>query len=153
MTVVSGQRIPEKLPRLTLASDLGQDIDGGWWLRTTEVSRELAAMVTVLEERLGGIVDIKVNWSAGGPPNLTFYGGECKQPPVMAVCGRHARANLLIVSSRTAAALAVMVLRRAASLPVDRVHLDTDAFRVADAVVGAARTQRASLRTLGKSTA
>ena len=74
MTVVSGQRIPEKLPRLTLASDLGQDIDGGWWLRTTEVSRELAAMVTVLEERLGGIVDIKVNWSAGGPPNLTFMG-------------------------------------------------------------------------------
>lgn len=144
-----GQRIPEKLPRLTLAPDLGQDIDGGWWLRTTQVSRELSAMVTVLEERLGGIIDIKVNWSVDGPPNLTFYGGECKQPPVMAVCGNLARANLLIVSSRTAAALAVMVLRQAACLPVDRVHLDTDAFKIAEAVVRAARTQRASLRTLG----
>jgi len=98
-------------------------------------------MVAVLEERLGGVVDIRVNWSTDGPPGLTFYGGECKQPPVMTVHGQLARARLLIVPSHTGTALAVMVLRQAACLPIDHIHLDTEAFKVAASIVKAARSQ------------
>jgi hypothetical protein len=148
MKTTIGQRIPEGYPRLTLAEDLGQDIAGAWWLRTSQMARELASTVTTLEERLGSIVDIKVNWSTDGPPNLVFYGGECKRPPVLAICGRIARVNLLLIPAHTAAALALMVLRQAASLPIDSVHVGTHAYRVADKIVCAARNQRASLREL-----
>jgi len=132
-------------PRLTLASELGQGIDGAWWLRTGRMASELAATLPMLESRLGGIIDINVNWSIDGPPGLIFYGGECKHPPVMTVHGKRARTKLLIVPSNTGTALALMVLRQAAFLPVLSNHIDTAVFKVAASIVKAARSQQAQL--------
>ena len=150
MTAVDGLHWDTPGPlRLTLAPELGHDIDGAWWLRTGRIARELPTLVDTLKDRLGEIIDIKVNWTVDGPPSLTFYGGECKRQPVMTVRGRDAHANLLVIPCRTTTALAVLVLRQAAFLPVDRIHLDTDAFKTAECIVDAARNQRALLRVSG----
>lgn len=130
--------------RLTLASEFGRDIDGAWWLRTGRAARELPELIVTLGGCLGEIIDINVNWSMQGPPRMTFYGGECKRQPVMTVTGRTARASLLVIPCRTPAALAVMILRQAGGLPVDAVHLDTDAFRTAEGIVHAARSQQSA---------
>ena len=50
--------------RLTLASRLGNELDGAWWPRTGVISRELPELVSVLESRLGQVIDINVNWSS-----------------------------------------------------------------------------------------
>ena len=142
-------RHPATRVRLTLASELGRDIDGAWWLRTGRMARELPDLIAALGDRLGAIVDIKVNWSSEGPPELTFYGWESKRQPVMTVRGASAHVNLLIVPHRTSAAIAVMVLRQAADLPIDHIHVDSDAFKAADSIVRAARSQRALLRDPG----
>lgn len=128
-----------------MAAELGQGIDGAWWLRTGRMAGELAATIPMLKQRLGGIVDINVNWSTDGPPGLTFYGGECKRPPVMTIHGELARTNLLIVPANTGAALALMVLRQAAYLPVHSTHVDTEVFKVAASIVQSARSQLAPL--------
>ena len=53
--------------------------------------------------------------------------------------GSQARANLLVVPCRTTTALAVMVLRQAAGLPILSSHLDTPAYRAANDIVSAAQ--------------
>lgn len=136
---------PTEPLRLTLAAELGQSIDGAWWARTQRISRELPELVLALEGRLGGIVDIKVNWSVDGPPSLLFYGGEWKRQPIMTVQGRDATARLLVIPCRTAAAVAVMVLRQAARLPINQIHMGTEAFRDATGIVEAARSQYTAL--------
>jgi Family of unknown function (DUF5994) len=106
---------------------------------------ELPELIAVLGTRLGAIIDIEVNWpSSQGPPSFDSYGWESKHQHVMTISGRHGSANLLIVPHRTSAALAVMVLRLAAGLPISPPHRDTQACRTADCIVRAARTQRAS---------
>ena len=51
--------------RVTLASVLGDDdLDGAWWPHTASVARELPELIDALDERLGQIIDIGVNWSA-----------------------------------------------------------------------------------------
>jgi hypothetical protein len=55
-------RRPASPVRLTLASRLGNEIDGAWWPRTGLISRELAELVYVLDVRLGQVIDINVNW-------------------------------------------------------------------------------------------
>jgi hypothetical protein len=131
--------------RLTLASSLGHDIDGAWWPRTAHMAGELPELIAVLGTRLGAIIDIELNWSSSqSPPAFDSYGWEGMHPHVMTVSGRRASVNLLIVSHRTSAALAVMVLRLAANLPISPPHRDTQACRTADCIVRAARTQRAS---------
>jgi hypothetical protein len=142
MSTTAGERRPVSRVRLTLAAELGHDIDGAWWLRTGRMARELPELVAALGGRLGEIVDIKVNWSSQGPPTLSSYGWESKHQPVMTICGANAQANLLVIPYRTSAALAVMVLRQAADLPVDVVHLDSEPYRVADCILRAARNQR-----------
>lgn len=105
-------------------------------------ARELPELISTLKSRLGEIVDINVNWSLDGPPRMTFYGGECKRQPVMTLTGATAEISLLVVPSTTSAALAVMILRQAARLPIEPFHVDSDAFKTAEGIVLAARAQR-----------
>ena len=126
--------------RLTLASRLGSEIDGAWWPRTGLISRELPELISVLDVRLGRIFDINVNWSSlQCPPDLNGLGWRDLHQRVMMVGGRNARANLLIVPHRTGAALAIMVLRQAAGLPIASAHRDSRAFQTADRIVRVAR--------------
>lgn len=61
--------------RLTLASGLGNEIDGAWWPRSGLISRELPDLVSVLDLRLGRVIDINVNWSSlQRPPDLDWDG-------------------------------------------------------------------------------
>ncbi len=136
--------------RLTVASPLGDPIDGAWWPYTTAVARELPQLIEALEHVVGDVADISINWTAlEGVPNLdslqhrgAAVPGRIARPQrVMTVTGSRARVRLLVVPSQTSTALAVMVLRRAARLPVFAVHLDTEACQAADAIVAAARTE------------
>ena len=52
--------------------------------------------------------------------------------------------SLLVVPCTTSAALAVMILRHAARLPIEPFHVDTEAFKTAEGIVTAARAQRAT---------
>jgi Family of unknown function (DUF5994) len=126
--------------RLTLASRLGSEIDGAWWPRTGLISRELPELISVLDVRLGRIFDINVNWSSlQCPPDLNCLGWGAPHQRVMTVGGRNAQANLLIVPHRTGVALAIMVLRQAAGLPIAPSHRDSRAFQIADRIVRVAR--------------
>ena len=137
--------------RLTLVSELGGALDGGWWPYRPSIAKELPELIEALEPPLGQIVDIGVNWSSlDGVPDLDslHYRGNAAVPGrnnrpqrVMTVTGSRACARLLVVPWRTSTALAVMLLRRAAGLPVFSVHRDTDAFRTAEDIVCAARAE------------
>jgi hypothetical protein len=61
----------------------------------------------------------------------------------MMVTGSRFSANLLVVPSRTSSALAIMVLRQAAMLPVVSIELDTPEFRAGADIVRAARAESA----------
>ena len=122
--------------RLTLATQLGRDIDGAWWPHTGRISRELPDLVSVLGLRLGDILKIDVNWSSlEGPPDLNWHGWRGKHQHVMTILGSAGLAHLLVVPYLTRSALAVMVLRRAAGLPIDAAHHDSVAFQTADSIV------------------
>ena len=137
--------------RLTLASKLGGDLDGAWWPQTPSEARELPDLIDALREPLGEVIDIAVNWSPlDGVPDLdslsriaAIPGHQVRQVRVMTVTGRRARVKLLVIPPRTSRALAVMVLRQAAALPILPMHLDTAACRAADDIVCAARAQGA----------
>ena len=145
--------------RLTLAPILGDDeLDGAWWPHTTNIARELPELISALGDRLGRIMDIAVNWSAfEGVLDLdsltraeTIPGFKARQQRVMTITGSHARANLLVVPCRTTTALAVMVLRQAAALPILPSHLTTPAYHAADNIVRAARAECAHLGEVPK---
>ncbi|CDO88489.1 DUF5994 family protein [Mycobacterium triplex] len=137
-------RRPFNPVRLTLASGLGDNkIDGAWWPRTGVISRELPELVSVLQVRLGQVVDINVNWSSlQRQPDLNWAWWHGIHPHIMTVCGHDARAKILIVPYRTGTALAVMLLRRAAGLSVLAAHRNSRAFLTADSVLRAARGER-----------
>jgi hypothetical protein len=129
--------------RLTLASRLGDQIDGAWWPRTGRISRELRELVSVLEVPLGQVIDINVNWSSiQRQPDLNWAWWQGIHPHVMTVCGHDARAKILVVPYRTGTALAVMLLRRAAGLSVLAAHRDSRAFLTAESILRAARGER-----------
>lgn len=140
---MAGPRRPASPVRLTLASRLGNKIDGAWWPRTGMISRELTDLVAVLDARLGQISEIDVNWSSlQRQHDLNWDWWQGIRPHVMTVGGRDARATLLIVPHRTGTALAVMVLRQAAGLPVFDAHRDSRAFQIAESIVRVARGER-----------
>lgn len=137
--------------RLTLAEHSSDGLDGAWWPHTASIARELPELIEALHTCLGQIVDISVNWTAAdGVPDLdsltrrgvaAIPGWKERSQRVMTVTGTGRRVHLLVVPSRTTPALAVMVLRRAAALPIHSHHLDSANYRAADDIVRAARTQ------------
>ena len=147
----ASQRRSASPVRVTLASVLGNDLDGAWWPHTASVARELPDLIDALRGSLGEVVDIGVNWSmSDGVPDLdsltlrgvsAIPGWKQRHQRVMTVTGSQGRAHLLVVPSRTTPALAVMLLRQAAALPIQSRHVDTAAYRAADDIVRAARAE------------
>jgi Family of unknown function (DUF5994) len=133
--------------RLCVARTLGQVIDGAWWPRAERIADELPRLVEALTPRLGRVKSINVNWPPlQEPPDFNWLGWKYRRQHVMSVCGDFARANLLVVSYATHSALALMVLRRAANLPVHPEERDTPAFLTAGSIVLAAQQQCAPTR-------
>lgn len=131
--------------RISVARDLGRDIDGAWWPRVHRISNELPGLVAVLTPLLGEISSINVNWSPiNRPPDFNCPGWEGKRQHVMTVNGGDACANLLIIPYATYSSLALMVLRCAANLPVNAPDRDKRAFLIAGSIVRAAQQQRAA---------
>ena len=138
--------------RLTLAIELGTGLDGAWWPHTASVAQELPDLMGALSARVGDIVDINVNWSPlEGHRDLDAVKRASMTNPVlvtshqrlMMITGSQCSANLLVVPCRTSSALALMVLRQAATLDIVGAERDTEAFRIAGDVVRAARAESA----------
>lgn len=144
--------------RVSVASQFGGTVDGAWWPRDTCLAHELADLIDALRQPLGAITDITLNWpSTEGIPNLDstrFTSPINKTEPhnvhlhVMALVGRHASANLLIVPRLTTSNLAVMVLRRAAKMAISDAQRATETFRVADYIVRTACAERAMCKAM-----
>jgi hypothetical protein len=147
---IYGRRVTSPV-RFTLTSTLGSGLDGAWWPHTLSIARELSDLTGALRERLGKVIDIGVNWSPlEGVPDLDLLnrrgvaaspGRETRHLRVMTLTGSQERAHLLVVPCRTRPALAVMLLRQAADLPVIHAHLNTPACLTAGIIVRAARDQ------------
>ena len=148
---VCGRRLASPV-RLTLAIELGEGLDGAWWPHTASVARELPELIGALSARLGEVLDISVNWSSlEGCPDFDAVKRASMVGPnrvashqrLMMITGSQCSANLLVVPCRTSSALAVMVLRQAATLNIVDAERDTEAFRIADGIVRAARAESA----------
>lgn len=147
---IYGRRVTSPV-RFTLTSTLGSGLDGAWWPHTLSIARELSDLTGALRGRLGTVIDIGVNWSPlEGVPELDLLnrrgmsatpGRESRHLRMMTLTGNQQRAHLLVVPCRTRPALAVMLLRQAADLPVLHAHLNTPACLTAGAIVRAARDQ------------
>jgi hypothetical protein len=145
MTYPRQHRRPDTLVRLCLARELGRDIDGAWWPRADRITNELPGLITTLIPLLGDITSINVNWPPlQRPPDFNWPGWQHKRQHVMTINGGDARANLLIIPYATESALALMVLRRAADLPVDPVDRTKPAFLTASSIVQAALQERSA---------
>jgi hypothetical protein len=141
---LGGQRRGNPI-RLCVARELGDCINGAWWPRADRITNELPNLVAVLTPLLGDITAIAVNWAPlQRPPDFNCPGWEGKRQHVMAVKGGDACANLLIIPYATHSALALMVLRRAANLPIDPADRDKPAFVTAGSILRAAQQQRAT---------
>ena len=124
---------------------MGGEIDGAWWPRVDRMTVELPGLIAALTPLLGDITSINVNWPhLQRPPDFNWPGWEHKPQHVMTINGEKARANLLIIPYTTYSGLALMVLRRAASLPVLPADRDKPAFVTAGTILQAAMTQRAA---------
>ena len=148
-----GARRSARPVRIALATRLGGDIDGAWWPHTASVAGELPDLVEVLHRPLGEIIDISINWSSTeGTPDLnsmtsraiSMPGWHARPQRLMVITGRRARAKLLVVPHMTTPDLGVMVLRRAAAMPIPGAQQDTPMFHTADFVVRAAQAESAS---------
>ncbi|KAA1429652.1 DUF5994 family protein [Mycolicibacter arupensis] len=129
--------------RVTVAHELGGGIDGAWWPRADRITNELPDLISVLTPLLGDITSINVNWSPlQRPPDLNWPGWESKPQHVMTVGGQQAQANLLVISYATHTALAMMVMRCAANLPIEAADRDKPACLTAGSVLRHARRQR-----------
>jgi hypothetical protein len=134
--------------RLCVARTLGHDIDGAWWPRVDSIANELPRLVVVLTALLGQITSINVSWpSLQPPPDLNWLAWRFKPQHVMTIIGDHASANLLIVPYATHSALALMVLRRAANLPINPVDREKPAFLTACSILLAAQQQCVATKT------
>ncbi|TGB41028.1 DUF5994 family protein [Mycolicibacterium peregrinum] len=156
MNGLNGARRLASPVRLTLARELGADIDGAWWPHTASVASELPELVEALHRSLGEVVDIRVNWSAAqGQLDLDSIvigtrvpnGVKLSRPRLMMVAGRDACVKLLVVPCKTSVSLGGLVMRCAAAMPVEEAVRRTPMFDTADRVLGVARVE--SVRWLG----
>ena len=137
--------------RLTLASDLNDDLCGAWWPRSAAIAAELPGLAEVLRDPLGQVVDIQLSWSScDGYPDLDLLtrrgaaampGIKTRAQRVMSVTGSEARVKLIVVPHHTTPPLAVMVMRQAAGLSVEDRHRETDAYGAASDIVRSAQEQ------------
>jgi hypothetical protein len=131
--------------RLSVARELGRDIDGAWWPRVDRLTAELPHLVATLTLLLGDVTSINVNWPPlQRPPDFNWPGWEHKRQHVMTVNGVDACANLLIIPYATCSGLALMVLRCAANLPIEPSDRNKPAFVTAGSIVRAAERQRSA---------
>ncbi|MGV9801479.1 DUF5994 family protein [Mycobacterium sp. NPDC003449] len=153
MNGLTGARRQARPVRVTLADQLGADVDGAWWPHTDSVADELPGLVGVLNPRLGEIVSIRVNWSpADGQLDLNTIvtgsrwptGVKLRRPRLMVLQGREGRVKLLVLPCKTSIALGGLVMRRAAALPVADSARQDPLFETADCVMRAARGESAS---------
>jgi Family of unknown function (DUF5994) len=134
--------------RVCVAHELGHDIDGAWWPRADRLTNELPNLVAVLTPLLGGITSINVNWPPlQRPPDFNWPGWQGKRQHVITINGSDACVNLLIIPYATCSGLALMVLRRAANLPIDPADRGKPAFLTAGSILDAAQQQHASKQT------
>jgi hypothetical protein len=128
--------------RLSVSQELGSDIDGAWWPRVDRMTVELPNLVGALIPLVGDITSINVNWPPlQRPPDFNWPGWEHKPQHVMTVNGGEARVNLLIIPYATYSGLALMVLRRAAGLPITPADRDKPAFLTAGSILQPAAKQ------------
>jgi hypothetical protein len=145
MTSPPRQRRRDNSVRLCIARQLGREIDGAWWPRADRITNELPGLIALLVPLLGEIISINVNWSPlQRPPDFNWPGWEHKRQHVMTLNGGEARANLLIIPYATDSSLALMVLRRAAGLPIDPADQNKPAFATAGSILQTALHQRSS---------
>jgi hypothetical protein len=131
-----------------VAGELGGDIDGAWWPRADRIANELPDLVVVLAPLLGHITAINVNWAPlQRPPDLNWSGWQHHRQHVMTVSGAQACANLLIIPYATHSALALMVMRCAANLPINPADRDKPAFLTAGSILLAAQQQCVATKT------
>lgn len=131
--------------RLSVARELGRVIDGAWWPRADRITNELPGLVAILTPLLGDIRSINVNWPPlQRPPDLNWSGWERKRQHVMTFVGGDASVNLLVIPYATHSALALMVLRCAADLPVEARDQTKPAFLTAGSILRAAQQQCAT---------
>jgi hypothetical protein len=131
--------------RLSVARELGRDIDGAWWPRVDRITIELPHLVATLTPLLGDVTGISVNWPPlQRPPDFNWPGWETRRQHVMTVNGSDASANLLVIPYATHSGLALMVLRCAADLPIEPGDRNKPAFLTAGSIVRAAERQRSA---------
>ncbi|OMC57107.1 hypothetical protein A5747_04760 [Mycobacterium sp. IS-836] len=138
--------------RVSVACELGHDIDGAWWPRVDRITNELPNLVETLTPLLGAIASINVNWPPlQRPPDFNCPGWEGRQQHVMTISGCDARANLLIIPYATYSALALMVMRRAANLSIELADQKKPAFLMAGSILHAAQLQQSRTKLAGPS--
>ena len=134
--------------RLCVGRPLGHDIDGAWWPRVDRIANELPRLVAVLVPLLGRIASINVNWPPlQRPPDMNWPASQHKPQHVMTIIGDDASANLLVVPYATHAAVALMVLRRAAGLTINPADCEKPAFLSAGLILLAAQQQCVATKT------
>jgi hypothetical protein len=62
MTYPTGNLHQANPMRLSVAHELGRDIDGAWWPRTQRIHYELPPLVAVLKPMLGDVSSVRVSW-------------------------------------------------------------------------------------------
>lgn len=148
---VRGRRLASPV-RLALAEVLGSPLDGAWWPHTASIASELPELVDAVCARLGEVVSIGINWSPlESSPDLDAVNRRGRSEPervvghqrLMTMTGSRGLANLLVVPCRTSVALAIILMRHAAALPITRAERDSQEFRTSDDIVRAARTESA----------
>jgi hypothetical protein len=149
---LDGPRRSARPVRVVLAEQLGADIGGAWWPCSGSLATELPNLVAALQQSLGEIIEISLNWSkTEGQLDLDAVVAGSRWPTatrpkrlrLIRVAGRTADVTLLVVPPRTSLALGALVMRCAAVLPIANADRDTPLFAIADSVVAAALAESA----------
>lgn len=114
---------PTAAPRVQLApSSVGtQDLDGGWWPRSTDLTAELPVLLAAVSDHVGHVAVIGYPLSAWtpAPEHLDTAGGEVRlqgfvsdDPQTLVVIGERGHAlSLLVIPPDTPAASAHRLMR------------------------------------------